>query len=261
MDTLKAYYEAQAAGKWQAGDAIDGRVRKAARLFTRHLGRAESLLDIGCGVGTIGLYLGEALGAKEVYGVEIATAWVEEARKNGLKAFQVDLNQEGLPFEDNSFDAIFCGEIIEHLVDPDHLLDEVRRTLTDAGLCVLTTPNLAWWINRFALLLGWQPFQTSTSRRHEVGRPKFLVSAEGCRQHLQVFTYGALKELLSLNGLSIVAVTGTGVKDTRWNIGDWSIRPYRALLYRLVQPLDLLVSLLPSLGCGIVIAFKRGQET
>ena len=163
---LKKFYDSQ------AGEAaiVSGRIRKAAKMFARRGGPYERLLDIGCGVGNIALYLKEAVGAREVYGVEIAEKQVKAARQKGVEAFAVDVGVERLPFDDGFFDVIFCGEVIEHLIDTDHLLDEVYRTLSPKGLCVLTTPNLAAWYNRLTLLLGFQPFYTQVGFHHPVGR-------------------------------------------------------------------------------------------
>lgn len=211
---LGEYYAEQAEFR-MTGAEIEGRVRKAAKLFQKNLGAVDKLLDIGCGVGTVGLYLQEILRAKEVCGVEISEKRAEAARARGVHAVLKDLNQGSIPFGDGSFDAIFCGEVIEHLVDPDQLLDEIARLLSPAGVCVLTTPNLACWYNRLALLLGWQPFDTSVSFRYEVGRPKFLVTDYGCRDHLRAFTYRALRELLRAGG-SRSLVPRAAASPTSW---------------------------------------------
>ena len=63
-----------------------------------------------------------------------------------------------LPFKNNTFDLVFAGEIIEHVVDTDLFLDECKRILKKNGYLLLTTPNLSSWINRIRLLLGRQPF-------------------------------------------------------------------------------------------------------
>lgn len=255
---LRNFYEMQAK-TWdgRAGADAGRRGRKIARLFQKHVAHVHRLLDIGCGVGTLGMSLKDILGAGEVYGIEISETRVAAARQKGIKCVQTDLNEDSIPFEDNSFDAIFCGEVIEHLVDPDHLLDEIGRTLTPGGVCVLTTPNLAAWVNRIALFLGWQPFHTAVSFRHEVGRPRFLSSGGARLDHLRVFTYGALRELLRLHHFRILEVTGSSLMD---GFDAASLNSARGFFARALSPLDAILSRAPSLSSGIIVAFGRDRD-
>jgi SAM-dependent methyltransferase len=46
-----------------------------------------------------------------------------------------------LPFKDGAFDAVFAGELIEHLPDPRPGVAEFRRVLRPGGTLILTTPN------------------------------------------------------------------------------------------------------------------------
>lgn len=46
-----------------------------------------------------------------------------------------------LPFEDNSFDAIFYHHVIEHVDDPAGSIQELRRVLNDDGILFIGTPN------------------------------------------------------------------------------------------------------------------------
>jgi len=140
---------------------LEDRHEKVSEVFSTH--RFERILDVGCGDGNFSSLLKRACRAKEVYGIDISEKGVESARKNGVKAFQLDIDAEDLPFEDNYFDAIFAGEVIEHLFDTDHFLDEVHRVLKPEGILVLSTPNLASIHNRIALLLGYQPFPMGIS--------------------------------------------------------------------------------------------------
>ncbi|MEM2293782.1 MAG: class I SAM-dependent methyltransferase [Nitrososphaerota archaeon] len=149
--------------KKKYSEQLEDRHRKVLEIFSKY--RFERILDVGCGDGNFSMLIGEACKAKEVYGIEVSERGVEMARKNGVKCFQLDVDLEDFPFEDNFFDAVFAGELIEHLFDPDHFLDEVYRVLRPEGIFVLSTPNLASIHNRIALLFGYQPFPTGISAR------------------------------------------------------------------------------------------------
>ncbi|MFQ5879350.1 MAG: class I SAM-dependent methyltransferase [Dehalococcoidia bacterium] len=250
--TKVQYYDQFADKALDSPPPIDGRVRKAESLFRKHLGHGRRLLDIGCSDGGIAAFLGQALGAEEVRGVEVSPRWVELAHRRGVEAAVFDVESGPLPYTSGSFDAIFCGEIIEHLVDPDHLLDEIRRLLTPQGLCVLTTPNLAAWVNRVALALGYQPFSCGVSFRHDVGRMLALGSASPVLGHLRVFSHRALKELLSTHGFRIVDMAGLSTLETMESVP----RGRLGLLLRLVHPLDRLLSLRTSLALDLVVAIR-----
>jgi len=64
-----------------------------------------------------------------------------------------------LPFENNYFDFVFAGEIIEHLFDSRFFLKEVHRVLKINGYLILSTPNLARIDDRLKFLLGKTPRQ------------------------------------------------------------------------------------------------------
>lgn len=103
----------------------------------------RKLLDIGCADGEFSLRLSSTLGAEEIYGIDISQEAVKVAREKGIKAYLVDVDEEKLPFPDEYFDVIFCGKVIEHLFDPDHLLDEVYYCLRTDSFFILSTPNIA----------------------------------------------------------------------------------------------------------------------
>ena len=52
-----------------------------------------------------------------------------------------DLNKK-TPFADKSFDIWLSIEVIEHLRDPQNLIDEAHRVLKDDGVLFITTPNV-----------------------------------------------------------------------------------------------------------------------
>lgn len=208
--------------------------------------RGERLLDVGCGDGAVTLALKEAMNAKEAFAVEIAPEGVAAARRRGIEAVQLDVDEDDLPFEDDTFDAVYCGEIIEHVFDTDHLLLEANRVLKPGGVCVLTTPNLAGWANRFALLLGYQPYPTAVSTRHEGAGKLLFKGEEGQWGHIRVFALRALKELVGRCSFRIESVRGCPVtiKARHW-------------LVPVIRVVDQVLARWPALANRVILVLRK----
>jgi ubiquinone/menaquinone biosynthesis C-methylase UbiE len=108
--------------------------------FVHSLGRREgAALDVGCGDGRLTL----ELRARRIVGADVSPVALERAR---TRVAQRDIELVELtpgavlPFEDNSFDLVLLAETIEHVVDVQSLLSEVRRVLRPGGELALTTP-------------------------------------------------------------------------------------------------------------------------
>lgn len=114
-------------------------------------------LDVGCATSPLGRYL--ANGNRGVrwlsFGLDFSQAiWV--AQSMGVNACLCDL-AECWPIEDNSFDVVFLGEVIEHFLDTDFVLQQTFRVLKHKGLVFVSTPNLTSLENRIRVLLGYHP--------------------------------------------------------------------------------------------------------
>jgi len=261
---IGSYYEARAPFDEEGGELYHATTLVKA-LFRKHLGSTTKFLDVGCGVGNGTLSVAQALVAEEIFGVDFTPSYLEAARGKGIQTFQVDLNSSPLPFDSESFDAILCSEVIGHLVDSDNLLREIYRVLTPQGVCVLTTPNLASWLDRIALFFfGWQPFSTSTAFNFDVGRPKFLTNRT-TGKHIRVLTYRALRELLQAYDFRVLeAKVARGFTDMSFARVAHGTGFYRSILYvvkllllLVCWPVDWAASHVPWLAMGIVIAAKK----
>jgi len=73
-----------------------------------------------------------------------------------IKTIVCDLN-DGFPVESEEFDLITAGEVIEHMLDEGAFLEECHRVLKKGGMLVVTTPNLAYSLNRLRILIGKTP--------------------------------------------------------------------------------------------------------
>jgi 2-polyprenyl-3-methyl-5-hydroxy-6-metoxy-1,4-benzoquinol methylase len=116
------------------------------------LGRPRRVLDVGCSTG----YLAQRIQSRgaTVVGLEIDERAAEQARRFCEGVHVGDVETMELPFEPASFDAVVCGDIIEHLRDPQSFLTRLRPLLAADGRLVLSTPNVANWAMRIGLLFG-----------------------------------------------------------------------------------------------------------
>jgi|Deesub1362A_J573_1020465.scaffolds.fasta_scaffold00052_92 ubiquinone/menaquinone biosynthesis C-methylase UbiE len=203
--------------------------------------KADRFLDIGCGDGKFTMLMSKSCGAEDVYGVDISEKGVEMARKNGVKAFKVDVDEEELPFDDNYFDVVTALEVIEHLFDPDHFLEEVYKVLKADGVFVLSTPNLAAIHNRLALLFGYQPFPMGVSTRMNVGRI-YEPDSDQSLDHIRVLTLNSLKKLLDIHNFKIVEVKGSCAQ-----------LPENMKFKGIIRALDKFLTMFPNLSYRVVL--------
>jgi SAM-dependent methyltransferase len=103
-------------------------------------------------------------------------------------------------------------EAIEHLLDPDELLQEARRVLAPGGHLVLSTPRLDSFLVIGSLLLGMQPPGVEASSRRRYGSPFGEQRPSG---HVHLFTRRALTEALTANGFRLEAY-GEGRFSSSW---------------------------------------------
>ena len=70
----------------------------------------------------------------------------------GIPLTICDLNED-FAHEFGIFECIIASEVIEHLNDPRHFLSECHNILTDGGIIVVSTPNIAFFEGRIKFLL------------------------------------------------------------------------------------------------------------
>jgi SAM-dependent methyltransferase len=123
-------------------------------LFRRYVGGPERrVLDLGCRDGAL---TQAYAGGNEIVGVDADREALVEAQKLGIETRWADLD-ESLPFEDDSFDAVVAGELLEHLRDPRRIVADVRRVLRPGGTFVASVPNAYRLKNRVRFALGRKP--------------------------------------------------------------------------------------------------------
>ena len=109
-------------------------------LVAVQLAESRIVLDAACGEG-YGTDLLAGAGARSAVGVDVDERTVAHARAKYPAAEFVEADVRQLPFEDGAFELVVSFETIEHVSDPESVLDELRRVLTDDGLLLISTPN------------------------------------------------------------------------------------------------------------------------
>ena len=118
-----------------------------ADFFMPYLESGMSLLDCGCGPGTITLGLAEIISPGATVGIDIESSMVEQAttfardRQVTNVRFEV-ADMTDLPYPDHSFDRAFCCAVLEHLPDPVKALKEAYRILKPGGIAAFI--NTDW---------------------------------------------------------------------------------------------------------------------
>lgn len=100
--------------------------------------KITNILEVGCASDSFLKLFPDNV---EKYGVDLV-----ERKLGGIRFKQFDI-ERGLPYSDNYFDAIYGGEIIEHLLDTDLFLRECHRILKNRGILILSTPNSSALVN------------------------------------------------------------------------------------------------------------------
>jgi SAM-dependent methyltransferase len=190
------------------------RAHRQARMLRevlRGVGPPASIVDIGCGDGAATALAARVNPGHRILGLDWSADALRHARARGLTLLRAEAEPAGLPIASGRADVVIMSELIEHLVDPDSVLEEARRVLRPGGTLLLSTPNLAAWYNRGLLALGVQPVFTEVSLRGVFGRPGSQVAG-----HLRLFTRGALVGLLAARGFGAIRVSGARYHDVPW---------------------------------------------
>jgi 2-polyprenyl-3-methyl-5-hydroxy-6-metoxy-1,4-benzoquinol methylase len=146
----------------------------------KYVGTNQVILSVGCGGARLEEYAKRR--NNTVYGIDISKEDVEHAKKILDGAYLCDLSKaKKLPFKKETFDVILMGDILEHFLEPQDILNLIKPYLKKDGYIVASIPNVANWTVRFPLLFG-----------------KFRYGEDGIVvwQHYRYFTEKTTRELI-----------------------------------------------------------------
>jgi SAM-dependent methyltransferase len=225
---------------------VEHRYTKMHRLLREGYGdlAGACIVDLGLARGLL-LERFRRYAGVDLSGTEIDQAEIEHARRRGLEptvhffnVFEGSRLTAELPFGDATCDVVLAGEIIEHIVDTEEFLREIRRILRPGGVVVLSTPNLLWWKARLEMLAGRYPAAVDFRTRYgdDAG-------------HVRAFTPRILRRLLDEAGFDDVRVVGKRLGP----IASLCRTPRR-----LAAALDRAADVLPTLADDTIAFARRG---
>ncbi len=145
---------------------------------------AYNVLDIGCARGSLGNAL-KKMRPCHITGVELNPVMADVASHVYDKVYNSPV--EDISFK-RPFDAIICGDVIEHLRNPEYVLKHLAQSLTPKGVLVGTVPNTGHWSIVMDLAQG---------------RFEMIPVGLLCMSHIRFFTEIELRNLLHSSGLEI----------------------------------------------------------
>lgn len=114
--------------------------RRQAEKFAERLRNGCSVLEVAPGPGYFAIELAK-LGDFKITGLDISKTFVEIAMDNARKAgANIDFrlgNAAAMPFEDDSFDFIYCSAAFKNFAEPVKALDEMHRVVRPGGEAVV----------------------------------------------------------------------------------------------------------------------------
>lgn len=124
------------------------------KIYTEYINKFKTIsgctiLELGCGSGGSLLQL-ESYGAK-VVGIEIDPSLIKLTNsriKASKNSYCVQADGFYLPFPDGTFDICVCSHVLEHVVEPHKMVEEINRILKVGGIALIEFPNRLYPIER-----------------------------------------------------------------------------------------------------------------
>ncbi|TGJ87660.1 hypothetical protein E0Z10_g1092 [Xylaria hypoxylon] len=125
----------------------------SASFLIPHIKKTDHILDVGCGSGTITTGFTKYAHEGVIIGLDMSTEILERAKKladeasvptegPGSVRFEHGNVLEGLPYPDDTFDIVYCSQVLGHMPPPDQprqALVEMRRVLKPGGIMASRT--------------------------------------------------------------------------------------------------------------------------
>jgi SAM-dependent methyltransferase len=136
-----------------------------------HLRAGMSLLDVGCGPGTITVDLAARIAPGRVTAAEMTDAALDLARAEARRQNQSNIgfvtsDVHALAFDDHAFDVVHAHQVLQHVTDPVQALREMRRVCKPGGVVAARDADYAGftWYPQLPGLDRWAVLYSAAAR-------------------------------------------------------------------------------------------------
>lgn len=149
-------------------------VENSAGYLIPSLVAGATLLDVGCGPGTITIDMAARVAPGTVIGIDAGADVIEKATAAGAASgldnvsFAVG-NCYSLDFPDDSFDIVHAHQVLQHLTDPVAALKEMRRVVKPGGVVAVRDADYhgMFWAPQLPVLDRWMEIYQGVARAND----------------------------------------------------------------------------------------------
>ena len=149
-------------------------VENSAAYLIPELVPGRSLLDVGCGPGTITREFAERLSPGRVVGIDVAPGIIEQATADTDTAAMANLEFRvddcyALDIADESFDIVHAHQVLQHVSDPVAALREMKRVVRPEGVVAARDADYhgMFWAPASAGLNRWMEIYQAVARHNQ----------------------------------------------------------------------------------------------
>jgi 2-polyprenyl-3-methyl-5-hydroxy-6-metoxy-1,4-benzoquinol methylase len=214
----------------------------------------KNILDIAAGVGVVGRRITdnyEVPGGFKLLCNDICPTCLKVLAKEGLQtaSFNLDQEKEPFPFADGTFDAVIALATIEHIININHFVTEIRRLLDDDGYLYLSAPNYSGLTYLLPMIFSGKTFHDPMA---EESRYEFYA-------HVRYFTHRTLCDFVSSFGFTLEAVYIGVPKSSSHYMALSSKSKFKAFVFRTLMT-TLYTCFSPRWAAEPVLCFRKSKS-
>lgn len=161
--------------------------------------KGKKALDVGCGGGILAEEFAAA--GFSVTGIDPSENSIQTAKKhaiqNGLNIHYETGTAENLPYPDNSFDVVYCCDVLEHVRDLNKAISEISRVLKSGGMFFFDTINRTP-LSKLIIIKLWQEWKSTALVQPGLHVYEMFIKPSELKE--MTFAYGM--EIKQLKGMS-----------------------------------------------------------